>query len=151
MRGGIADHVAALRKALASLGISSALRLEPALPQERLVDFYRAADVVLIPSRTESFGLVALEAASCGTPVVASDVGGLRTTVRDGVTGVLVAPDGPDGYARGLERLLFDDALRQAMGAAGVRYAHRYDWRQAAAGLVAVYEELVDDARAGVF
>jgi D-inositol-3-phosphate glycosyltransferase len=132
------------------LGIGPSVRFEPALPQEELVHWYRAADLVLIPSRTESFGLVALEASSCGTPVVASDVGGLRTTVRDGVTGLLVPPDGPDGYAQGLERLLGDDALRQAMGAAGIRYSRRYDWRQAAAGLLSVYEDLVEE-RAGGF
>jgi D-inositol-3-phosphate glycosyltransferase len=128
--------------ALASaLGVS--IRVCPPLPQSELVAYYRAADVAIVPSRTESFGLVALEAESCGTPVVASDVGGLRTAVRDGVTGLLVPPDGPRGYARGLERLLLDDPLRLAMGAAGVRYARRYDWRQAAAGLIGVYEELV--------
>ncbi|MCA1832456.1 MAG: D-inositol-3-phosphate glycosyltransferase [Actinomycetota bacterium] len=139
-----------LEKLAATLGIGEAVRVEPALPQEQLVEYYRAADVVLITSRTESFGLVALEAESCGTPVVASDVGGLRTAVRDGVTGLLVPVDGAGGYAQGLERLLFDDGLRQAMGAAGVRYARRYDWRQAAAGLISVYEDLVEErAEAG--
>lgn len=146
-RGGVRPD--SLRALAARRGISGSLRLEPALPQERLVHFYRAADVVLVPSRTESFGLVALEAESCGTPVVASDVGGLRTAVRDGVTGLLVPPDGPAGYARGLERLLLDGSLRQAMGAAGIRYARRFDWRQAAAGLIAVYEDLVEVAAAG--
>ncbi len=126
------------------LGIGGALRLEPAVPQERLVHFYRAADVVIIPSRSESFGLVALEAEACGTPVVASDVGGLRTAVRDGVTGLLVEPDGPTGYAQGLERLLSEGPLRLAMGAAGVRYARRFDWRTAAAGLASVYEDVVE-------
>jgi len=128
----------------ASLGIGDSVRVVPPVPQPELVRYYRAADVVIVPSRTESFGLVALEAESCGTPVVASDVGGLRTAVRDGVTGLLVPPDGAAGYARGLERLLMDEPLRRAMGAAGIRYARRYDWRQAASGLIGVYEELVE-------
>ncbi len=131
-----------LRAQGAALGVD--VRVDAPVPQELLVDYYRAADVVLVPSRTESFGLVALEAESCGTPVVASDTGGLRTAVRDGVTGLLVPPDGAEGYARGLERLLSDETLRRAMGAAGVRYARRYDWRQAASGLIAVYEDLVE-------
>jgi D-inositol-3-phosphate glycosyltransferase len=131
-----------LREQARALGVN--VRVDPPVPQTQLVEYYRAADAVVVPSRTESFGLVALEAESCGTPVVASDTGGLRTAVRDGVTGLLVPPDGAEGYARGLERLLTDESLRRAMGAAGVRYARRYDWRQAASGLVSVYEDLVE-------
>jgi D-inositol-3-phosphate glycosyltransferase len=137
-----------LHELAAEAGVGDSLIVLPPVPQADLVGLYRAADVVLVPSRTESFGLVALEAESCGTPVVASDVGGLRTAVRDGVTGLLVPPDGPDGYALGLERLLTNEPLRQAMGAAGARYARRFDWRQAAAGLIAVYEDLVEDRAA---
>jgi len=137
-----------LHELAAACGVGDAVVVIPPVPQAELVGLYRAADVVLVPSRTESFGLVALEAESCGTPVVASDVGGLRTAVRDGVTGLLVPPDGPEGYARGLERLLTDDPLRHAMGAAGARYARRYDWRQAAAGLIGVYEDLVGERAA---
>ena len=137
-----------LHELAAMVGVGDSVLVVPPMPQADLVGLYRAADVVLVPSRTESFGLVALEAESCGTPVVASDVGGLRIAVRDGVTGLLVPPDGPEGYARGLERLLVDPSLRQAMGAAGVRYARRYDWRQAAAGLIGVYEDLVGERAA---
>ena len=74
----------------AALGISRVVRLEPPCPQPELADWYRAATVVMVPSCSESFGLVAVEAQACGTPVVAASVGGLRTAVRDGVSGILV-------------------------------------------------------------
>ena len=83
-----------------SLGISSLVRMEAPCPQPELADWYRAADVVLVPSHSESFGLVALEAQACGTPVVAAAVGGLRTAVRDGYSGVLVDGHDPEVWAR---------------------------------------------------
>ena len=86
----------------------------PPRPHELLSTYYRAADVCLVPSRSESFGLVALEAAACGTPVVASDVGGLRSLVDHGRTGYLVE----DAYARGLRRLGPPDPGRAAAGRA---------------------------------
>jgi len=106
---------------------------------------------VLVPSRTESFGLVALEASACGTGVVATDVGGLRTAVRHGVTGLLVPGNDPDAFAAALSRVLADARASNLMGHAGARYARRYDWRRAAADLLLVYEEqsaLVAEARA---
>jgi len=125
----------------ATLGASGrVIPLEP-VPHADLAAFYRAADVVAVPSRTESFGLVALEATACGTPVVASDVGGLRTAIRDGVGGLLVEPADSLAFADGLERVLGDRPTAEAMGHAGARYARRFDWRRAAAGLLAVYEE----------
>ena len=84
----------------AALGISRVVRLEPPCPQPELADWYRAATVVMVPSYSESFGLVAVEAQACGTPVVAASVGGLRTAVRDGVSGVLVDGHDPASYAR---------------------------------------------------
>ncbi len=88
-----------------SLGISSLVRMEAPCPQPELADWYRAADVVLVPSHSESFGLVALEAQACGTPVVAAAVGGLRTAVRDGYSGVLVDGHDPEVWARVLAGL----------------------------------------------
>ncbi len=83
-----------MRELAAHLGIADIVRFEPPCPQAELADWYRAATVMLAPSHSESFGLVALEAQACGTPVVAASVGGLRTVVRDGDSGVLV--DGHD-------------------------------------------------------
>jgi D-inositol-3-phosphate glycosyltransferase len=123
-----------------------ALRLEGAVPHEALPGYYRAADVLVVPSRSESFGLVAIEASACGTPVVASDVGGLRVAVRDGVTGLLVPSFEPSAVADALDRVLSDPALAGAMGAAGARFARRFDWRRAAIDLLAVYEDLAGSA-----
>lgn len=133
-----------LEKLAADLGISERLLVHEPVPHEQLPAWYRAADVVLVPSRNESFGLVALEASACGVPVVATDVGGLRTAVRDGVTGLLVPGADPAAFAHALADILTDAPRAQAMGEAGVRYARRYDWRRAAAGLLAAYEREAD-------
>ena len=140
-RGGV--QPGSLAKLAADLGIADALRLEGAIPHDDLPRYYRAADAVLIPSRSESFGLVAIEASACGAPVVASDVGGLGVTVRDGVTGLLVPSFEPLEYADALSRVLSDPSLAAAMGTAGSHFARRFDWRRASIDLLAVYEELV--------
>jgi D-inositol-3-phosphate glycosyltransferase len=130
-----------LEKLAADEGVARQVVIHDPVPHQLLPVYYRAADVALVPSRTESFGLVALEASACGTPVVATDVGGLRTAVRDGLTGTLVAGGDPDAFARALDRVLSQPQLAKQMGAAGARFARRYDWRRAAAGLLEVYEE----------
>jgi D-inositol-3-phosphate glycosyltransferase len=108
-----------------------------------LADFYRAADVCVVPSRSESFGLVALEAAACGTPVVAAAVGGLRSLVDDGVTGFLVEGHEPIDFAAPLSFLL-DNPLRAAeMGEAAVARSGRYSWSMTAARLRRLYGDLV--------
>ncbi len=115
-------------------------------PHELLSIYYRAADVCLVPSRSESFGLVALEAAACGTPVVAADVGGLSTLVDDGRTGFLVDDDAPEAFAGAVRRILDDSLLAERMGSAAVVRARRYTWARSAAVLRSTYEELaVDD------
>lgn len=129
-----------LEKLAAELGVADRVSVRPPVPHGALPAYYRAADAVLVPSRSESFGLVALEASACGTPVVATDVGGLRTAVRDEVTGYLVPGATPDEYARALHAILGDPARARAMGEAGARFAKRFDWRRAAAGLLGVYE-----------
>src|SRR5207344_3296631 len=100
-------------------------------PHDQLVEYYRAADVVVVPSHTESFGLVALEAAACGTPVVAANVGGLRLLVDDGVTGYLVDARDPHAYATLIDRVLRDDS--DEMRARAVARSTRYRWSIAAA------------------
>jgi D-inositol-3-phosphate glycosyltransferase len=132
---------ARLEKLAANLGAGDRLVMHEPVPHGSLPRYYRAADAVLITSRTESFGLVALEAAACGTPVVATDVGGLRTTVRDGVSGVLVPSTDPDAYANALSSILLEPDRARALGDGAAHFAKRYDWRVAAAGLLAVYEE----------
>ncbi|HEX9712605.1 MAG TPA: D-inositol-3-phosphate glycosyltransferase [Actinomycetota bacterium] len=137
----------ALGRLATELGIADRIELHPPVPQTELAAWYRAADLVVVPSRSESFGLVALEAAACGTPVVATDVGGLRTTVRDGVTGLLVPGADAGAYADAMHGILTEPGLARAMGEAGARFATRFDWRNAAAGLLDAYEQRVATAR----
>jgi D-inositol-3-phosphate glycosyltransferase len=125
-----------LQELAASLGISDLVRFLPPQPPERLAEHYRAADVTVVPSHNESFGLVALEAQACGTPVVAAAVGGLRTAVRDGVSGVLVDGHDPAGYAAAVRSVL---GRRELLGAGARRHAAQFSWERTADSLVAAY------------
>jgi D-inositol-3-phosphate glycosyltransferase len=118
-------------------------------PQQHhiLSTYYRAADVVLVPSRSESFGLVALEAAACGTPVVANAVGGLLTIVEHGRTGFLVADRQPDVFARHIAQILDDPALAARMSSAAAERARGYTWSFAAARLRRAYADLTSRDR----
>jgi D-inositol-3-phosphate glycosyltransferase len=136
-------EVARLMELAAALGVADRVILFPPQPQERLVDFYAAADVVLVPSRSESFGLVALEAQACGTPVVASAVGGLRYVVDDGRTGYLVEGHDPGDHADRVLDLLRNPRLQAEFGARGAREALRFTWDVTTAEVRAVYEELL--------
>lgn len=129
-------------------GVSGRVLFRDPVPHDVLPSIYRAADVVIVPSRTESFGLVALEASACGVPVVATGVGGLRTAVRDGLTGILVPGAGAGEYAAAIVSLLDDPRRAAALGAEGARYAKRFDWRRAAASLLETYEADVEARRA---
>ena len=120
--------------------------VEPA-PHHILASYYRAADVVIVPSRSESFGLVALEAAACGVPVVASAVGGLLDVVVDGVTGVLVPGREPADYGAALAGVLDDPVGAAAMGAAAAEEARAYTWRATAARLADLYRRLAGASR----
>ncbi|MFB7449173.1 D-inositol-3-phosphate glycosyltransferase [Streptomyces sp. NPDC056194] len=121
------------------LGVTDVLRPCPPVPQEKLADWYRAADVLVVPSRSESFGLVAVEAQACGTPVLAAAVGGLPTAVWDGVTGMLVRGHDPVEYARRLRWLAEHPEAVEAMGAAAVRHARGMSWRVSAGRTIEVY------------
>jgi D-inositol-3-phosphate glycosyltransferase len=111
-------------------------------PHELLSSYYRAADVCLVPSRSESFGLVALEAAACGTPVVASAVGGLTTLVDHGRTGFLVEDPDPGAYAAAVRRVFAQPLAAERLSTAAVLRARRYTWRAAARTLVDLHDEL---------
>ncbi len=138
----------------AELGVTDVLRSFPPVPQERLADWYRAADVLVVPSRSESFGLVAVEAQACGTPVLAAAVGGLPTAVWDGVTGMLVRGHDPVEYARRLRRLAAHPEVVATMGEAAVRHARGMSWRASAGRTLEVYRgalaEVPRPARPGV-
>ncbi|MGP0032355.1 MAG: glycosyltransferase [Acidimicrobiales bacterium] len=111
-------------------------------PHELLSSYYRAADVCIVPSRSESFGLVALEAAACGTPVVASAVGGLTTLVDHGHTGFLVEDPTPLRYAAAVRRIVDEPLLAERFSTASVLNARRYTWRAAAGALLDLDDEL---------
>ena len=131
-----------------ALGVRDRIKLVPPQPHHLLSTWYRAADVVVVPSRAESFGLVALEAAACGRPVVAAEVGGLRTLVDDGRTGFLVDGRDPGLYAERIDLLLGDPGLASALGRAGAARAQQYRWSTAAARLRRIYTDVA--ARAPV-
>jgi len=111
-------------------------------PHELLSSYYRAADVCVVPSRSESFGLVALEASACGTPVVASAVGGLTTLVDHGHTGFLVDDADPIAYAAAVRRVFDEPLAAERFSTASVLRARRYTWRAAARTLVELHDEL---------
>ncbi len=127
----------------ARLGIADVVLRRGPVPREELPRWYRAADLVVVPSRHESFGLVALEAQACGTPVLATRAGGLPAAVADGVTGVLVAGRDPRRWAAELVRLLDDPAERARLGAGARRHAERFSWRATADATAAVYERVL--------
>ena len=130
----------------ASLGILAVVRQEPPCPQPELADWYRAATVVLVPSHSESFGLVALEAQACGTPVVAAAVGGLRTAVRDGFSGILVDGHDPVSYARVVEKLVTSPGRLAELSRGAVEHASAFGWPVTAERLIDVYTEAMNEA-----
>lgn len=132
----------AVRELARSLGVLHRIRFVPPQPHHLLSTYYRAADVVLVPSRSESFGLVALEAAACGTPVVAAAVGGLRTLVEHGRTGLLVEQRDPHEFARAVASVLDRPAWAAQLGEHGARRARRYTWSVAAGRLRRTYADL---------
>lgn len=134
------DAVADLRALAVRHGVSDRVTIRPPVDRTTLAQWYRAADVVAVPSRSESFGLVAAEAQACGTPVVAADVGGLAAIVVDGVTGLLVPGHDPDRWARALADLLADPARRAALGAGAHRHARLRDRDAPAVEMEMVYE-----------
>ncbi len=138
----------ALIRLAKTLGVDDLVRFEPPVRQHELASWYRAADVVAVPSYNESFGLVALEAQACGTPVVAAATGGLLTAVADGVSGVLVDSHAPDEWARVLRSLVCDPLRLRAYGAAGVRHAQRFGWSATAERTLDVYQEAIESLAA---
>jgi len=140
--------LADVAKSIAERGIGASFRLVGSQPQDQLPVFYGAADVVAVPSRYESFGLVAVEAMACAKPVVASRVGGLRFTIDEGTTGFLVKPQSPGALAGAMEQIFSDEPLRAAMSAAARPSVARYDWSNVARQVKHVYRRLAEGHRA---
>lgn len=129
------SELARIEARLAELGLADRARFVPPQPHGALSTYLRASDVCVVPSRSESFGLVALEAAACGVPVVASAVGGLVTLVDHGRTGYLLDPHDPAPWTAALTSLLADPDRAAALGRAGALRAAAYTWRAAAGAL----------------
>lgn len=135
-------ELAEVRRIIAELGLHERVHFIDPQPHHLLSTHYRAADVVVVPSRSESFGLVALEAAACGVPVVAAAVGGLRSLVEPGVTGFLVDSRSPSAFAREIDEVLSDPPRAERMGASAARLANRYAWSTTAGRLRRLYGDL---------
>jgi D-inositol-3-phosphate glycosyltransferase len=141
---------AALRELAGRLGITDLVRFLPPIPADDLARVYRAADVVAVPSHNESFGLVALEAQACGTPVVAAAVGGLPVAVDHGVSGRLVGGHDPGQWATTLADVALRPGLRDQLSSGAVRHAARFSWERTTDRLLAGYVQAAAAFRAAV-
>jgi D-inositol-3-phosphate glycosyltransferase len=133
-----------------TLGLGELVTFTGAVPQERLNVYYNAADIFVLPSYYESFGLVALEAMACGVPVIASRVGGPKSFVKGGVTGYLIDWRCPEPFAQKLDILLHNPALRESMGRAARSHAETMGWENVGRRTMDVYESVTADARLDV-
>jgi D-inositol-3-phosphate glycosyltransferase len=129
----------ALRRLARELAVDDVVRFEPPVAQAELADWYRSADVTVVPSYSESFGLVALESQASATPVVAASVGGLPTVVSAGISGLLVDGHHPAAWARAISALVFDPALRSRLGRGAVAHARGFGWDATADRTLEVY------------
>jgi len=134
--------LAAVAAQARAMGVADRIRFVGSRPQDELPRYYRAADLVAVPSRYESFGLVAVEAMACGTPVVASRVGGLTFTVEEGSSGLLVPPGSADALADAVALLLRDHRCRRVLAAGALRAARRFAWPEVARSVHDVYARL---------
>ena len=133
------DQPTALTDLVAQLGLTNLVRFEPPGDRQTLADWYRAADLAVVPSYSESFGLVAVEAQACATPVVASSVGGLRTAVADGVSGVLIGSHDPIDYSHAISALINNPGRLHELSAGARMHAATFGWSATTAGLIATY------------
>jgi D-inositol-3-phosphate glycosyltransferase len=136
-----------LHRLAAVLGLDATVRFVPPVDRDTVADYYRAADLTVVPSYNESFGLVALESQACGTPVVAAAVGGLPTAVADDVSGVLVDGHDPDQWAKVLADLLRTPAALDRLAAGARAHAARFSWDRTADGLLVAYREAREEIR----
>jgi D-inositol-3-phosphate glycosyltransferase len=136
------QELARVKHAIAIYGLEDRVRFEKPVPHHLLSSWYRAADICIVPSRSESFGLVALEAAACGTPVVASSVGGLRTLVDHGKTGFLVAGRDPAVFATYMDQIFSHPMLAAELAMASFERAQSYRWSTTALHLRDLYSQL---------
>jgi D-inositol-3-phosphate glycosyltransferase len=145
--GANTEEVDRLKELTTWLAIDDVVRFTPPVPREELPQWYRAADLVIVPSYSESFGLVALEAQACGTPVVATAVGGLRTAVADGISGVLVDGHDPKAWSSVISRLLQEPQRRVLLSMGAIEHASHFGWDVTARGTLDIYDLVISEAR----
>ena len=136
-------EVERLKDLVSWLNISDVVRFENPVQRAALPQWYRAADLVCVPSYSESFGLVALEAQACGTPVVATAVGGLRTAVADGISGVLVDGHDPRAWSSVLARLIQEPQRRVLLSMGAIEHASHFGWDATARGTLDIYDRII--------
>jgi D-inositol-3-phosphate glycosyltransferase len=136
-------EMARLKDMSTKLGLDESVLFLGRRNQDNLPYYYSAADVLVMPSHYESFGMVALEAMACGTPVIASEVGGLAYLVRDGETGFTIPVEEPDTLCEKLSWLLNDDKLHTRMSRKAMEYAGDYAWEKIASQIVGEYKKLL--------
>jgi D-inositol-3-phosphate glycosyltransferase len=132
-----------LKDLVSWLNISDVVRFENPVPRAQIPQWYSAADLVCVPSYSESFGLVALEAQACGTPVVATAVGGLRTAVADGISGVLVDGHDPRAWSSVLARLIQEPQRRVLLSMGAIEHASHFGWDATARGTLDIYDRII--------
>ena len=137
------SEVERLKELVTWLGIDDVVRFAPPVSRNDLPQWYRASDLVCVPSYSESFGLVALEAQACGTPVVATAVGGLRTAVADGISGVLVDGHDPRAWSSVLARLLQEPQRRVLLSMGAVEHASHFGWDATSRGTLDIYDRVL--------
>jgi D-inositol-3-phosphate glycosyltransferase len=145
--GANTEEVDRLKELSSWLGIDDVVRFSPPVPRKDLPQWYRAADLVIVPSYSESFGLVALEAQACGTPVVATAVGGLRTAVADGISGVLVDGHDPKAWSSVIARLLQEPQRRILLSMGAIEHASHFGWDVTARGTLDIYDLVIGNLR----
>ena len=145
--GANTEEVDRLKELATWLAIDDVVRFAPPVPRADLAQWYRAADLVVVPSYSESFGLVALEAQACGTPVVATAVGGLRTAVADGISGVLVDGHDPKAWSSVISSLLQEPQRRVLLSMGAIEHASHFGWDATARGTLDIYDQVITQTR----
>ena len=145
--GANTEEVDRLKELATWLAIDDVVRFAPPVPREDLAQWYRAADLVVVPSYSESFGLVALESQACGTPVVATAVGGLRTAVADGISGVLVDGHDSKAWSSVISRLLQEPQRRVLLSMGAIEHASHFGWDATARGTLDIYDQVITESR----
>ncbi|MDP1851999.1 MAG: D-inositol-3-phosphate glycosyltransferase [Candidatus Planktophila sp.] len=146
--GANTEEVERLKELASWLAIDDVVHFAPPVPRAELVQWYRAADLVCVPSYSESFGLVALEAQACGTPVIATAVGGLRTAVADGISGVLVDGHDPKAWSSVIARLLQEPQRRVLLSMGAIEHASHFGWDATARGTLDIYDQVISESNA---